>query len=462
MSNSLYLIACLWIWLLPVPPQAPGTATPGRGGGQPAAQGSEGDVFEAARRSVFLVETESGHGSGFLVDASGLILTNHHVIAGTLYLAVAVDPGHKYPAVVVVTDPLRDLAVIRVNPAAVAGLPPLRFTDDTAGVKVGERVLAIGSALTGDGSLLTTGIVSRVTADTVIADLNVNPGSSGGPLLSLSGQVIGICTFHLKAATGPGLAGIVRGHVALQAVASAAASLAQPPPPAEPLPVASPIPYPSDALLERAAALDSLSSYATTSRGMRIHVLTPPAVYFEAHEAEIRKLREHGVEAGQNNYAWQAQTGGVEAIVGIRVVPEHHRAGSVVRLRLFRNGVEVAPIVPGRFCGPTGRDPRQPRPQTCFALYQYEPHAFAPGFELELFVYPEGEGAKPRRWKLPAALVRRVWLDFSPWRISSTCPAPCRDHDPAAGPRTSPNSSEVRRTAPGACRRSCGAVSPTW
>jgi hypothetical protein len=425
MSSSLYLIACLWIWLLPVPPQAPGTAMPGRGEGQPAARGSEGEVFEAARRSVFLVETESGHGSGFLVDASGLILTNHHVIAETLYLAVAVDPGRKYPAVVVVTDPLRDLAVIRVNPAAVEGVPPLRLTDETAGIKVGERVLAIGSALTGAGSLLTIGIVSRVTADTVIADLNVNPGSSGGPLLSLSGQVIGICTFHLKAATGPGLAGVMRAHVALGAVAKAAASLAQPPPLAEALPVASPIPYPSGPLLERAAVVDSLSNYGTTTGGTRIHVLTPPAVYFEAHEAEIRKLREHSGEAGRNMYAWQAQTGGVEAIVGIRVVPEHPRDGSVVRLRLFRNGVEVAPIVPGRFCGPTGRDPRQPRPENCLALYQYAPEEFAPGFELELFVYLEGERAKRRRWKIPAALVRRVWQDFAPWRISSACPAPC-------------------------------------
>ena len=426
MSSSLYLIACLWPWLLAVPPQVPGAATTGRDEGQPAAQGSEGEVFEAVRRSVFLVETESGHGSGFLVDASGLILTNHHVIAGTLYLAVAVDPGRKYPAVVVVTDPLQDLAVIRVNPAAVEGVRPLRLTDETAGVKVGERVLAIGSALTGDGALLTAGIVSRVTADTVIADLNVNPGSSGGPLLSLSGQVIGICTFQLKAATGPGLAGVMRGHVALGAVARAAASLA-PPPPAEPLPVASPIPYPSGPLLERAAAMSSLSNYEMTSHGMRIHVLTPPAVYFEAHEAEIRKLREDAVKgrslspslpgAGRNTYAWQAQTGGVEAIVGIRVVPERHPAGSVVRLRLFRNGEEVVPIVPGRFCRPNEQDPPQPMAENCLALYQYAPEAFAPRGEIELFVYLEGERANLRRWRLPAALVRRVWLDFAPWRM---------------------------------------------
>jgi hypothetical protein len=432
MSSSLYLIGCFWIWLLPIPPPADATATPGRGERQSAAQSSEGNVFEAARRSVFLVETESGHGTGFLVDASGVILTNHHVISGSLYLAVAVDPRRKYPAVVVVTDPLRDLALIRVNPAAVEGVPPLRFTDDPTGVRIGDRVLAIGSALTGDGSLLTTGIVSRVSADTVIADLNVNPGSSGGPLLDLSGQVIGICTFHLKAATGPGLAGVVRAHVALQTVAMGDASLVQPPP-AEPLPVASLIPYPSVALLERAAAVDNLSNYAVADRGMRIHVLTPPAVYFEAHEVEIRKLRGSRVQgrssspigSGRHTYAWQAQTGGVEAIVGIRVVPEQHRAGGVVRLRLFRNGVEVAPIVPGRFCGPTGRYVRHPRPENCLALYQYAPEAFAPGGELELFVYSEPDRVKPRRWKLPRALVDRVWSDFAPWLISSTCRPTC-------------------------------------
>ena len=76
----------------------------------------------------------------------------------------------------------------------------------------------------------------------------------------------------------------------------------------------------------------------------------------------------------------------------------------MVRMRLLRNGVEVVPIVPGRFCAASSG---------CFGLYQYEPAAFAPGGKLELHVYSDGV-AKPQVWKIPAALVRRVWSDFAP------------------------------------------------
>ena len=314
MSPSVYLVASLAILLggasTPTGPEPQGH--------QPAAR-TESEVFERARRSVFVVETESGHGSGFLVDVRGLIITNDHVVGRASYLAVGVSPSRKYPAVVVARDPSRDFALIRIHARAVEGLEPLRFNDFAAGVKVGERVVAIGSALSQAGSVLTTGIVSRLEADTLIADLNVNSGSSGGPLLNLNGEVVGLCTFFVKAPAGPGLAGIVRAHVARPILAAAAGSLTLESPPFEALPVPSPIPYPADALREKAAGIRSPGAYGTTVRGMRIDALTPPIV--------LLRGASNGDPAGtaERRSAWSRCTG--------RTVPKPLRLAGVYRTR---------------------------------------------------------------------------------------------------------------------------------
>ena len=155
-------------------------------------------------------------------------------------------------------------------------------------------------------------------------------------------------------------------------------------------------------------------------RGMRVDVLTPPLVYFEGHEEELRQARKTG-EPDRNSYAWRAFTGQVEAIVGIRAVPQVMEVGGVAQftsnvreIHLLRNGVDVVPIVPGRFCANTS-DAGQLRPAGCFGLYQYPPSAFAPGAELELRVYSDDAPTKPRVWKIPPVVISRVWADFEPW-----------------------------------------------
>jgi hypothetical protein len=406
--------AGMWVSLSLV--AALGTAIP--------VQPSETDIFERARRSVVLVETESGHGSGFLVDATGLILTNDHVLGSSPYLAVALDPEHKFAAIVLARDSALDLAVIQVNPRSVEGIRPLSFAGE-ASVKVGARVLAIGSALTGVGTVLTTGIVSGLSAGKIVADVNVNPGTSGGPLLGLTGEVIGICTTSVKAAAGPGLAGIVPAALASALISRARLSRADPPS-VDRLPVASPTPYPAGALRERALALRP-DAYGVTIGGTRLDVLTPPGVYRDAHQAEFDRGR------SVTGYNWQAGTGHVEALVGIRVVPRIRRVDeqrlrlvdNVRRLRLLRNGIEVVPIVPGRFCDRAIAPRAAQNFEGCLAFYQYAPEAFAPGATLEIQVYSDGTRQKPERWKLPAALIALVWADFGPWRSALPCPVPC-------------------------------------
>ncbi len=157
------------------------------------------------QRNWFLeVYPSESTGSGFLIDAEGRILTNHHVIRGSAELEVsplsANDDGGRYRARVLATDPANDLALIQITPAA--QMPHLRLGDSDA-VRVGQKVLAIGNPFGLEGTL-TTGVVSSmgrsiqdrsgVLKDLIQTDAAINPGNSGGPLLDSSGNVIGVNT----------------------------------------------------------------------------------------------------------------------------------------------------------------------------------------------------------------------------------------------------------------------------
>ncbi len=139
-------------------------------------------------------------GSGFEVDGEGTVLTNWHVVANAPTITVGVQSGKTVAARVVGKDPSTDVAVLRI-PTAGLTLHPLAL-GDSAGVRVGDAVLAIGNPF-GLERTLTTGVVSALRrtisspngaklTGALQTDASINPGSSGGPLLNGAGEVIGI------------------------------------------------------------------------------------------------------------------------------------------------------------------------------------------------------------------------------------------------------------------------------
>lgn len=151
------------------------------------------------------VPTKSGAGSGVVMREDGLIVTNHHVIAGARSIRVTLSDGRRLDAGIVASDPGEDLALIKVDPAD----KPLRAIvfANSDNVKVGERVLAVGNPF-GLGQTLTAGTVSmtgrslkdegRVMRDLIQTDAPINPGNSGGALVNSSGELVGICTAILS------------------------------------------------------------------------------------------------------------------------------------------------------------------------------------------------------------------------------------------------------------------------
>jgi S1-C subfamily serine protease len=179
-------------------------------------------ILDEVEESVVTIETSGtgtggvfeGAGTGVILSADGLIMTNAHVIAQSEGITVRTFDGASFDASLVGSEPESDLAVIRI--AAAEGLTPAQLGSSEA-LLVGEPVIAIGNALNlGGQPSVTTGIVSAVnrTIDSpegtlgnlIQTDAAINPGNSGGPLVDSSGAVVGINTAIIENSQNIGFA----------------------------------------------------------------------------------------------------------------------------------------------------------------------------------------------------------------------------------------------------------------
>jgi len=154
------------------------------------------DIMDFLRRQM-AQRPVYGVGSGFIVDKSGFIVTNKHVVEGATRISVKLDSGEEYPATVLGTDDETDLAILKID--AKKDLPFVKFGDSDK-AEVGDWVLAIGSPF-GLTKTVTAGIISQTQRETPYAtafqrfiqtDAAINRGNSGGPLVNMDGEVIGV------------------------------------------------------------------------------------------------------------------------------------------------------------------------------------------------------------------------------------------------------------------------------
>jgi serine protease Do len=174
-------------------------------------------------------------GSGVIFDANGLILTNHHVVAGNpSKLTVNLKDGRSFDATIYGVDTLTDLAIVKVD---ASGLPTAPIGDSST-IEVGQQAIAIGSPLGEFTDSVTSGIISAVgrsipvesgmLSNLIQTDTAINPGNSGGPLLDATGSVIGINTAIASSSQGIGFAIPINLARPLLAQASAGQPLTRP------------------------------------------------------------------------------------------------------------------------------------------------------------------------------------------------------------------------------------------
>lgn len=158
---------------------------------------------QVLRRGFFFELPEEGAGSGFILDQTGHILTNYHVIDGAREIDVSINDDYVASATVVGVDPRNDIAVLKVE-APTEVLVPVEL-GTSANLKVGQRAIAIGNPFGQFGRTLTIGVISaldrtlegsdgRTITGIIQTDAAINRGNSGGPLLDSRGRVIGINT----------------------------------------------------------------------------------------------------------------------------------------------------------------------------------------------------------------------------------------------------------------------------
>ncbi|MFN2492262.1 MAG: S1C family serine protease [Pyrinomonadaceae bacterium] len=416
-------------------------------------------AFQRLQSTVVTVWSETGHGTGFIFDKDGLIMTNQHVVGPSEYIAVQFDERHKIPAVLLASNPERDVAILWVDLKMLPGATIAPVADSSSGelpVVEGERVLTIGSPLN-QRKIMTTGVASKVEKRAIISDININKGNSGGPLFNSIGEVVGITTFgDFTMEGGPGVSGIVRIEETLPLVAEARDKMSQTTKPeARLLPVDPTDTFPIEAIKEVATAkkFDD-DRYIFGLADYRVALATPTFLYRLQTEGEreaaktkakrnkkegavqgtyrpfdeFRNWREYigdyrpilliNAEPNAGESFWGAIGRGVAANYGIAVPANIRYKTDFYRMKLFCGDKEVEPIHPGKIFRGMNQKDRFVKAQdaTYAGLYAYPADSISPSCgSVRVQVYSEKNPTKANTKTLDPKSISRIAQDFEPY-----------------------------------------------
>jgi hypothetical protein len=403
------------------------------------------------RDSVVAVWTPTSRASGFLADASGLIVTSHRAIGRASAVEVQFSPSVKAAARVLVNDAAKDVAVLWVDATVAASVRPVPLACEDAAPPLadGQRVVAVGAPLRGQKDVA-VGEVFRLEPLASGADFRLSTGSAGGPVFATGGRLLGLSSVADDADARRSDARIVPVGDACLAVRSAQDAMqAAPRPEASRRPVEPPQPFPADALdaaVQRRAG--NPRPPPMSSSDFDIAFLTPVDVHGAQRSAQPPSTRSGQGRTGGSGARpptpvsptdfgeWSDYFTDVPPVLVVRVTPKLAESfwTTIARGAAYTQGVALPPIKrfkPGfsrlrAYCGEVEVTPIHPftleqRLSETDAiregLYVFEPAAFGPHCKsVKLALYSEKEPDKPDTRTVDAQIVDRIWIDFAAYR----------------------------------------------
>ena len=375
--------------------------------------------------SVVQLWTPTAHGSGFLVDTTGLIATNQRVVGDATSVEVQLSSSIKVAGTVVEADRQRDIALIRINPAVMASITPVPLgcpRSSTPSVSRGQEIFSIAAPLRQQKGW-TSGEVSRVDALAIASDLTLATGGMGGPVFTASGDLVGLSSLpDERDEPRRGATRVVRIDGACELVAAAAKKVKDAPAPsgthlpvepAEPAPIAAF----KDAVKRRAG---SLKPYQMAASEFDVEFITP-VINFAAQS-----------QANQNFSNWSDYVGDIPPVLFVRVTPKMAESfwAKMARGAAYTQGMALPPLKRLKsgfhrmqaLCGRTEVTPIHPfklelRVSETDAIYEglyvFDPAALGPGCgTVTLVLYSEKEPAKADSRVIDPKTLQQIWRDF--------------------------------------------------
>ena len=408
-------------------------------------ESSPSELLMQWQDTVVTIWTPTARGSAFLVDPRGLLLTNQRIVRTATTVEVQLTLTKKVAARVLVANATRNIAVLWVDPSIAAALKPARLgyaQDATPSVGEGQEVFAIDAAAI-DQKSLASGNVTRVDTHTIATDLRVDENSSGAPLLTASGDTVGIITRDDSGRRTHA----IRIDDARAAIAEAEKKMQGTPPAATLLPVEPQRPFPQDALdaaVKRRAS--GANGYELHSSDFDVTFITPTVLYAAHHlpdrttgaktaggtqnVAEIENSRRALLDFG----GWSDYVQATPPVVLVRATPRlvegfwttvgrmaartqgmdlpafKKMKSSFARMRLYCGDTEVTPIHP--FVIERQLDDTN---SVAEGLYVYDAASLGQCAKVTLSLFSVKEPDKADTKVVDAKLLERIATDFAPY-----------------------------------------------
>ena len=375
--------------------------------------------------SVVELWTPVAHASGFLVDAAGLIMTSQRVIGDSTAVEVQISRSVKVAGTVVHADAPRDIAIVRIDPSAMASIRPVPLgcpRGSAPPVARGDDIFTLAAPLRQQKGW-TPGTVSRVDTRTIASELSLASGGVGGPVFTASGDLVGITTLPARGDEPTrGATPVVRITDACEIVAAAATKVKDAPAPsgthlpvepAEPAPIAAF----KDAVTRRAG---SLKPYQMAASEFDVTFITP-LLNFAAQS-----------QPNQAFSNWSDYVADIPPVLFVRVTPKMAESfwARVARGAAYTQGIALPALKRLKsgfrrlqaYCGREEVTPIHPftlelRVSETEAvdegLYVFDPAALGPGCgTVTLVLYSEKEPGKADTRVIDPAIVQQIWRDF--------------------------------------------------